>query len=97
MYLKKGYIQCTETLFLIGSYPLGNYPPWWDHHLVISYGVPIDSLSDHMSPREKVCDFKKQFKINLFCYSKLFTVTDAAVRIKRPKNCIFIYRKKRHN
>ena len=30
--LKGGYIQCTEILFLIGSYPSGNYFPWWDHH-----------------------------------------------------------------
>ena len=35
--LKKGYIQCTETLFLIVSYPFGNYFPWWDH----PFGDPL--------------------------------------------------------
>ena len=30
--LKGGYIQCTETLFLIGSCRSGNYFTWWDHH-----------------------------------------------------------------
>ena len=56
-------------------------------------GSQFHSLSVYMSPREKVYDFKKQFKINLFYNSKFYNVTDAGV--KRPKNCIFILLKRK--
>ena len=37
--LKKGYMQCTETLFFIGSYPSWNYPPWCGH----PFGNPLNN------------------------------------------------------
>lgn len=58
--LKKGYIQCTETLFLIGSYPLGNYFPCWDYPFGDpQWGPNLILFLFYIPPREKFYDFKK--------------------------------------
>ena len=57
--LKKGYIQCTGTLLLIGNYPSANYPPSWDHPFDDPLWGPNLTLSFYISPREKIYYFKK--------------------------------------
>ena len=57
--VKKGYIQCTGTLLLIGNYPSANYPPSWDHPFDDPLWGPNLTLSFYISPREKIYYFKK--------------------------------------
>ena len=58
--LKKCYIQSTETVFLIVSYPLGNYFPWWDYPFGDPlWGPNLILFLFYIPPREKFYDFKK--------------------------------------
>ena len=94
--LKGGYIQCTETLFLIGSYPSGNYFPWWDHHFSDLLWCPNLILFLFISRPEKNFMISKNIVLDWpFCFSKFFNVTDAEVRIKRPITWIFILSKRK--
>ena len=71
--LKKNYIQCTKTLFLIGSYPLGDYPPWWDHPLGDPLWVPNLILFSYLNKRKVLCFQETSCRIDLFAFQNSLT------------------------
>ena len=86
--LKKGYIQCTGTLLLIGNYPSANYPPSWDHPFDDPLWGPNLTLSFYIAPREKIYDFKKhRIGSIFFAYKK--SSCDWCRSKNKETSCIF--------